>query len=64
MSIEHIYELLKDVNDRDQYVKRGELIRCRECKHYSPYICKAWSKYGTITTEPEGYCYKAERRTE
>ena len=40
------------------------LVHCKDCKYYNPYICLQWSKYGTITTEQEGYCYKAERITD
>ena len=75
MSIEHIYELIKDVNDCDQYVKRGDLIRCKDCKHFEydhPYIvqglpvighevCNAWGD--GCKTDENGYCFLAERRT-
>lgn len=40
-----------------------EVIRCRDCTHHAKEsgLCRIWSKYGTITTSEDGYCYKGER---
>lgn len=41
----------------------GELIRCRDCKHYNPspinmgYCLGVWGLY----VDEDGYCYKGER---
>lgn len=40
------------------------LIECGDCEYYHPYYCEIWSKFGTIQTRENGYCYKAERREE
>lgn len=40
------------------------LIECEDCEYYHPYYCEAWSKFGTIQTRENGYCYKAKRREE
>lgn len=39
-----------------------EVIRCGECINYvrTSGLCRIWSKFGTITTAPEGFCYKGE----
>jgi len=41
-----------------------EIIRCKDCEYYHPYYCEKWSKFGTMQTAEDGYCYKAERRKE
>lgn len=56
-----IADVVNAVVDLEQLPSAGQIIRCKDCKHYSPFICRAWSKYGTIQTIPEGFCYKAER---
>ena len=40
------------------------LIECEDCEYYHPYYCEIWSKFGTIQTRENGYCYKAKRREE
>ena len=42
--------------------KFGELVRCKDCKHYHPYYCKVWSKFGTVQTSEFDFCSYAERR--
>lgn len=39
-----------------------DVIRCKECLYYHPSYCEVWSKYGTVQTRENGYCYMAERR--
>ena len=34
-----------------------EVVRCRECKYKHPYYCEMWSRYGTVQTSDEGFCY-------
>jgi len=41
-----------------------KIIRCKDCEYYHPYYCEKWSKFGTMQTAEDGYCYKAERREE
>lgn len=40
---------------------QAEIIRCKNCEYYHPYYCEAWSNFGTMQTEPDGFCYKAVR---
>ena len=41
-----------------------EIVRCKECINHGKEICYFWSHfYGTINTPDDGFCYKAERRT-
>ena len=40
------------------------LTECKDCEYYHPYYCEIWSKFGTIQTRENGYCYMAERREE
>ena len=39
-----------------------EMGQCKNCKHHGKEICCEWSKFGTINTPDDGYCYKWERR--
>ena len=41
-----------------------EIIRCKDCVYYHPNYCEIWSKYGTVQTRENGFCYMAERREE
>jgi len=42
-----------------------EIVRCKECINHGKEICYFWSHfYGTINTPDDGFCYKAERRTD
>lgn len=54
--------------------RRGEIVRCRDCKHYGCYDGSTWCSRtyeqvpsGTCdyqTVEPDGYCAWGERRGE
>ena len=42
-----------------------EIVRCKECMNHGKEICYFWSRfYGTINTPDDGFCHKAERRTD
>lgn len=42
---------------------QGELVRCKDCKHYlNEHICMYFSKHGTIETSSYAYCSYGERR--
>ena len=45
MSRWEIYEVVTDVNGVDCYIKRGDIVRCKECRY-----CK--KKRGTFKGEP------------
>lgn len=38
------------------------VVRCEDCKYYNQTFCEIWSKYGTIQTREQGFCYMAERK--
>lgn len=44
------------------FIAADPVIRCKDCEYYHPSFCEVWSKYGTVQTVEDGYCYKAERR--
>lgn len=38
-----------------------EVIRCKDCKHWqNGHLCKVFSRFGTIETDEDGFCYKGE----
>lgn len=41
-----------------------EVVRCKDCVYYHPSYCEIWSKYGTVQTREQGFCYMAERKGE
>ena len=42
-----------------------EIVRCEECINHGKEICYFWSHfYGTINTPDDGFCHKAERKTD
>lgn len=46
-------------------LEQPEIIRCKECMNHGKEICYFWSHfYGTINTPDDGFCHKAERRTD
>ena len=42
MSEWQIYEVITDADGVDCYIKRGELVRCKECK-FSESVITSWS---------------------
>lgn len=38
-----------------------EVVRCEDCKYYHPSYCEIWSRFGTMQTRENGYCYMGER---
>ena len=54
---EHIVDGLGEV--------KGEIVRCRDCKHYENYTCNSWQWHNwdaPIEVEPDGFCAWGERR--
>ena len=54
-------------HERDMgYIPKGELIRCKDCKHWmNEHLCKKLSAYyGSINTDADFFCGYAERRSE
>ena len=65
--IEEIYEITKDADGVDCYIKRGELVRCKDCKDSRVYgKTTQWLACENVmegqATDPDGYCYLGERR--
>ena len=63
---EYIYEITKDFDGVDCYIKREEIVRCKDCKHVRTfdvnpdrYHCEFTPAY---THCASGFCEKGERR--
>lgn len=68
---EYIFEkIITNSDGVDCYINNGEVVRCKDCKHWVTVIDRKKAKYGlcdaiktTIGAMPKnGYCYKGERR--
>ena len=67
---EYIMQEEKDMDGVDCYIRKGELIHCRDCRNLlivawigdeaEPYawMCDHWH----MSTEPEGFCHKAREK--
>ena len=61
---EYIYEIIKDFDGIDCYIKRGEIVRCKECKRFyfhkglKCYFCRRCN----FETNENDYCSYGERR--
>lgn len=52
---EYIYEIVKDADGVDCFIKRGDIVRCRDCKWWDEK-----HPYGTVI--PDAYHCKANDR--
>lgn len=61
--------IMKEETDMDGvacYIRKGELIRCKDCKHYlpldfrKPFCCD----YGIVDAMLDDFCSRAERKEE
>ena len=57
--LDQIIEVIKNVPSA-----QPEIIYCKDCMYYHPSFCEIWSKFGTVQTKENGFCYMAERREE
>ena len=73
MSRWQIYEVTTDADGVDCYIKRGEIIRCGECKYYIDNSCDCYSLYGDLSgdligvsfeTNEDFFCSYGEREGE
>ena len=40
-----------------EHIGKEPIVRCKYCKHYqNGHICRYFSRFGTIETNPNGYC--------
>lgn len=60
---EHIYEVTTDSDGVDCYIKRGEIVRCKDCKHYDRGRCYLLQQLDDIRKE-EDFCSYGERKEE
>lgn len=67
---EYIFQIAKDCDGVYCYIKKGELIRCGECKHASTdaTCCLVCNREGMglrpYHVHSDDYCSYAERRTD
>ena len=59
------YEEHADFDGSDIVISRQELVRCKDCRWFDVFDgvfpwCSRWGKGST--TDPEGYCFMADRR--
>lgn len=60
---EYIYEITKDSDGVDCYIKRGEIVRCKDCKHREEYECNNIMLGGTkCGVTDDWYCADGERK--
>ena len=66
MKVEFIESYIHDEKggDYEWDDNHGELIRCKDCKHYSPGAKAGWCYRNEIAVEDNDYCSFAERREE
>ena len=53
---EEIYEITTDADGVDCYIKRGEIVRCKDCKHNLGGTCE----YSEINVIDDDYCSYGE----
>lgn len=57
---EYIMKIEQDIDGIEYYIKKGELIRCENCKHCETTdnynYCKAWQRETSI----DGYCHMGD----
>ena len=52
------------VADRVKIIKKGELIRCKDCKYWSWDAAGCKKHNGIICADADDYCSRAERKEE
>lgn len=67
---EYIYKNVKDMDGVDCYIKTGEIVRCKDCKHWEKTWTNDWAKDYHYCIMVDGvrkvdfYCADAERRSD
>ena len=65
---EEIYEITTDADGVDCYIKRGEIVRCRDCKHHEELLNNhdgkvlCWVHGIDVVVDRNGYCNYGERK--
>lgn len=65
MSRWQIYEVVKDADGVHCYIKRGEIVRCKECRHRNERCGMGehkWCEMLNMSTTPDDFCSYGERR--
>ena len=63
---EEIHFSLRDILmnlDNEKTAVKGKIVHCRDCEYFRKRtgMCDYWSKFGTVYTEPNGYCNNAKK---
>lgn len=54
-----------DMDGVDCYIRKGELIRCKDCKHWQCYDDESYcDELGIFNTDMNSYCSYAKRKEE
>ena len=61
MSRWQIYEATTDFDGVVCYIKRGEIVRCRECKHRQNPHAPKWCYEMSKETDADDFCSYGER---
>jgi len=61
MSRWQIYEVVTDSDGVDCYIKRGEVVRCRECKWHNE---REGCFFSTAEVDADDFCSYGERSSE
>ena len=64
---ENIYEAIKDSDGVDCYIKRGDIVRCKDCKHRymdGEVTHYYWCKLHDRPVDDTDYCSWGEERSE
>lgn len=63
---EYIFQIVKDMDGVYCYIKQGELVRCKDCKHWSKHYSTNYNdlagecNYLNIRATSNFYCCMAE----
>ena len=58
---EYIYEITKDSDGVDCYIKRGEIVRCKDCKWWKDIGCAIYIADDSDKPKENDFCSFGER---
>lgn len=65
MEHEYIYKIVKDMDGVDCYIKTGQIVRCKDCKHRDPEDkmcdCGHFIRW-QLPRQDDWFCADGERR--
>ena len=61
---EYIMSMETDMDGVDCYIRKGELMRCKDCKFYHKTEDDQFCGQGSVVAFDEHYCSIAERKEE